>query len=107
MPPGSLRGPLHYNVIPTNLPELTLRLTMRHLVCAAVLLSLPALAASQEPVVTPPPSLTAEGIPPIPQSIADGLARYSQFRQAQMQAWNPAKRQVLIRTALGLSLIHI
>ena len=101
MPPGSLRGPLHYNVIPTNLPELTLRLTMRHLVCAALLLVLPSVTAGQEPVVTPPPSLTAEGIPPIPQSIADGLARYSQFRQAQMQAWSPSKRQVLIRTALG------
>jgi len=45
--------------------------------------------------------LTAEGIPPIPQSIADGLARYAQFRQAQMQAWHPTKRQILIRTALG------
>ena len=92
MPPGSLRGPLHYNVISSNLPEMTLKPMMRHLVWAAGLWLLPSLAAAQEPVVTPPPSLTVEGIPPIPQSIADGLARYSQFRQAQMQAWHPSKR---------------
>src|SRR3954463_3704462 len=74
---------------------------MRQFAGAALVLLLPSLAVGQEPVVTPPPSLTAEGIPPIPQSIADGLARYAQFRQAQMQAWHPTKRQVLIRTALG------
>src|SRR5678815_1122836 len=101
MPSGSLRRPLHYNVISSNLPEMTLKPMMRHLVWAAGLWLLPSLAAAQEPVVTPPPSLTVEGIPPIPQSIADGLARYSQFRQAQMQAWHPSKRQVIIRTALG------
>ena len=28
-------------------------------------------------------------MPPIPQSILDGLARYAQFRQAQLIAWHP------------------
>jgi len=74
---------------------------MRQIAGAVLALLLPSLAVAQEPVVTPPPSLTAEGIPPIPQSIADGLARYAQFRQAQLQAWHPTKRQILIRTALG------
>src|SRR5436190_17154230 len=75
---------------------------MRHLVyAAAVLLLLPLQAPAQEKTIAPPPSLTVEGIPPIPQSIADGLARYAQFRQAQMQAWHPTKRQILITTALG------
>jgi dipeptidyl aminopeptidase/acylaminoacyl peptidase len=45
--------------------------------------------------------VTTEGIPAIPQSIADGLAKYAQFRQAQMMAWNPVKRQILVTTALG------
>ena len=76
---------------------------MRHLACAAALLALPALtvAHAQEAVVATPPSISVEGMPPIPQSVADGLARYAQFRQAQMMAWHPTKRQLLITTALG------
>jgi dipeptidyl aminopeptidase/acylaminoacyl peptidase len=76
---------------------------MRHFVCAAALALLPALTVihAQEKVVATPPSITTEGIPPIPQSIADGLARYAQFRQAQLMAWHPTKRQILITTALG------
>ena len=75
---------------------------MRYLACAAALL-LPALTAAhaQEKVVATPPSITVEGIPPIPQSVADGLARYAQFRQAQLVAWHPARRQMLITTMLG------
>lgn len=74
---------------------------MRHFVCAAILLLLPSLAAAQDKTITTPPTIAVEGIPPIPQSIADGLARYAQFRQAQMQAWHPTKRQILITTPLG------
>ena len=77
---------------------------MRHLACAALALFVSAAGvAAQEKTVQAPPSLTTEGIPPIPQSIADGLAKYGQFRQAQMIAWHPTKRQVLITTALGQS----
>src|SRR5436190_23841086 len=74
---------------------------MRHLACAAILVLLPSLAPAQEKAIATPPTITVEGIPPIPQSIADGLARYAQFREAQMQAWHPTKRQILITTALG------
>ena len=76
---------------------------MRHFVCAAALALLPALTVlhAQEKVVATPPSITTEGVPPIPQSVADGLARYAQFRQAQLMAWHPAKRQILITTNLG------
>lgn len=75
---------------------------MRHLACAALVAALfTGAALAQDKTVTPPPSLTAEGIPPIPQSIADGLAKYAQFRQAQLVTWHPAKRQILITTALG------
>ena len=59
------------------------------------------LAQVQEKTIAAPPNVTTEGIPPIPQSIADGLAKYAQFRQAQMMAWNPVKRQILVTTALG------
>jgi dipeptidyl aminopeptidase/acylaminoacyl peptidase len=75
---------------------------MRHFVCAAVLvLSLPSLAHGQEKAIATPLSLTMEGIPPIPQSIADGLAKYAQFREARLLAWHPSKRQIVIGTALG------
>ena len=75
---------------------------MRLFVCAALAL-LPALTVihAQEKVVATPPSITTEGIPPIPQSVADGLARYAQFRQAPLLAWHPAKRQILITTRLA------
>jgi len=59
------------------------------------------MAQGQEKAITAPATITTEGIPPIPQSIADGLAKYAQFRQAQMMAWNPSKRQILITTTLG------
>jgi dipeptidyl aminopeptidase/acylaminoacyl peptidase len=76
---------------------------MRHFVCAAALALLPALTVvhAQEKVVATPSSISTEGIPPIPQSVADGLARYAQFRQAQLMAWHPAKRQIVITTQLG------
>jgi dipeptidyl aminopeptidase/acylaminoacyl peptidase len=75
---------------------------MRHFACAAALLvSLPTAGAAQEKTIATPPSITVEGIPPIPQSIADGLARYAQFRAAQLLAWHPTKRHMLISTALG------
>src|SRR5882672_6978103 len=74
---------------------------MRHFACAAIFVLLPSMSVAQEQMISPPPSLTIEGIPPIPQSIADGLARYAQYRQAQMQTWHPSKRQMVIRTALG------
>jgi dipeptidyl aminopeptidase/acylaminoacyl peptidase len=74
---------------------------MRHFACAAVLALLPSLALAQEKTVPVPPTIKVEGMPPIPQSIEDGLARYSQFREAQMLGWHPTKRQILIQTAFG------
>jgi dipeptidyl aminopeptidase/acylaminoacyl peptidase len=74
---------------------------MRHLACAALLTFLPCLAAGQEKTVPTPPNVKVEGMPPIPQSILDGVARYGQFHSAEMQAWHPTKRQIVIRTALG------
>jgi dipeptidyl aminopeptidase/acylaminoacyl peptidase len=40
-------------------------------------------------------------MPPIPQSIADDFAPYTQYRSAVMQAWHPTKRQILVSTTLG------
>ena len=74
---------------------------MRHFACAAILALLPSLALAQEKTVPTPANVKVEGMPPIPQSIADDLARYTQFREAQLLAWHPTKRQVLITTSFG------
>ncbi len=74
---------------------------MRNLVCAAALVLLPLLSVAQEKTVPIPPNVKVEGMPAIPQSIADGYARYGQFRTAQIQAWHPTKRQILFSTTFG------
>lgn len=75
---------------------------MRHFACAAVLLVLlPFAGAAQEKTIPVPPTIKVDGMPPVPQSIADDLARYTKFKDAQLIAWHPAKRQMLITTALA------
>jgi dipeptidyl aminopeptidase/acylaminoacyl peptidase len=74
---------------------------MRHFAYAALLVLLPTAAVAQEKTVPVPPTIKVEGMPPIPQSIADDLARYTQFREAQLIDWHPTKRQVLMTTAFG------
>jgi Tol biopolymer transport system component/pimeloyl-ACP methyl ester carboxylesterase len=74
---------------------------MRQLVCAGVLILLPALGVAQEKTVPVPPNTKVEGMPPIPQSIAESLAQYTQYRTALLQAWHPTKRQILFSTTFG------
>src|SRR5205807_574848 len=83
------------------------RSTMRHFVCAAILVLLPALAVAQDKTIPTPPNVKVEGMPPIPQSVQDGLSRYNQFRQAQLTAWVPQKRQMLVTTAFNPALPQI
>jgi dipeptidyl aminopeptidase/acylaminoacyl peptidase len=76
---------------------------MRYLI-GAVLLGFVASSAIAVPQAVPiPPSVKVEGMPPIPQSIADDLSRYAAFRDAQLVAWHPTKRQILINTVFGQS----
>lgn len=74
---------------------------MRHFACAALLLLLASPAPAQEKTAPTPANVKVEGMPPMPQSILDGLARYAQFRSAQLVAWHPTKRQVLITTSFN------
>jgi dipeptidyl aminopeptidase/acylaminoacyl peptidase len=74
---------------------------MRNSVCAGALVLISAISFAQEKAVPVPPSIKVEGMPAIPQSIADGLAPYAQFRSAQLQAWHPTKRQIVISTTFG------
>src|SRR4051812_6063591 len=82
---------------------------MRQIACAVIAFVLAAAGAApaQEKTVPLPPGVKVEGMPPIPQSIADGLAQYAQFRMAQMQAWHPVKRQVLVNTTFATPQLHV
>jgi dipeptidyl aminopeptidase/acylaminoacyl peptidase len=62
------------------------------------LLVLAATAFSQSDVVTPNENLIVEGVPKIPASLADTVDRYTNFRAANLQSWDPAARQMLITT---------
>ena len=54
--------------------------------------------ATQDDVVHPGENLVAEGIPPIPASLADTVSRYTNFREAGFLDWHPTKREMLIAT---------
>src|SRR6266702_4385599 len=58
-------------------------------------------ALAQEPGVQPEPGSATEGIPPIPSSLVTHVGRYSNIRAAEILAWHPVKREMLIVTALG------
>src|SRR3954451_7106766 len=74
---------------------------MRQLIWAWFPVLLPAPRAGKGPPWPVPPNVKSDGLPPLPQSIADGLRPYSEFREAQLVAWHPSKRQVVITTRFG------
>jgi dipeptidyl aminopeptidase/acylaminoacyl peptidase len=73
-------------------------LSMRFMAFAALLImTMPAYAAD----VTPPESLIINGAPPVPAELAAALEPYRKGRSADLQAWNPKRREILIVTAFG------
>jgi dipeptidyl aminopeptidase/acylaminoacyl peptidase len=71
---------------------------MRALLRVAVILLLTASVFPQNDAVVPNENLVTEGIPKIPVSIAEGVDRYSNFRGATLDSWDPVKREILIST---------
>jgi dipeptidyl aminopeptidase/acylaminoacyl peptidase len=70
----------------------------------APFLAAPLLGASlfaQSGDIAPNENLVAEGIPPIPASLAEAVGRYTDFRAASFQTWHPAKREMLVLTRFG------
>lgn len=55
-------------------------------------------ATAAADVVTPNANLKADGIPPIPSSIAERAAHYNDFRANLMLDWHPTQRSMLIAT---------
>jgi len=74
---------------------------MRNLLRAAAMTLLVAPAAGQEAFLPVPADVKTEGVPSIPQAVADGLGRYASFTSAQLLGWHPSRREVLIVTRIG------
>ena len=55
-----------------------------------------AAAAPAGPVIAPNANLIVQGIPPVPASIADDVARYNDFRGHRFVDWHPTKREMLV-----------
>jgi dipeptidyl aminopeptidase/acylaminoacyl peptidase len=64
-------------------------------------LLLATLSFAQSDVIVPNENLVAEGIPKIPASLAESVARYSDFRAASFESWHPTRREMLIETRFG------
>ena len=70
---------------------------MRSIVFAVLLAATPIFAAD----LTPPESLVIQGAPPVPSELAETVGRYQKSRAADLQAWSPNRREILIITAFG------
>ena len=48
------------------------------------------------PTVPPPAALLLQGVPPVPQSVADAVARYTDFAGHALLDWHPTRREMLV-----------
>ena len=70
---------------------------MRELFVGAVFALSLAGACAQQAIVSPNANLLADGIPTIPQAIADKVAQYTEFRGNGFVGWHPVERSMLVR----------
>jgi dipeptidyl aminopeptidase/acylaminoacyl peptidase len=64
--------------------------------------------AAQEQFLTLPSTISVVGVPPIPASIKRAVESYGQARAAELLAWHPVRREMLIATAFGnVAQIHL
>jgi dipeptidyl aminopeptidase/acylaminoacyl peptidase len=56
----------------------------------------PAPPAPPAASVTPPPALLLQGVPPVPQALADDTARYAEFAGHALLDWHPTRREMLV-----------
>jgi hypothetical protein len=71
------------------------------LLAAIASLATQADTAATVPSVEKPAALVVDGIPAVPQALADSTRPYMEFRTALFKSWNPADRSVLITTRFG------
>lgn len=73
-----------------------------------IILARVASAQEAEDMVTPGDNLVVEGVPAIPDSLADRVDRYTEFRSATLRGWHPLRPQMLIGTRFGETVqIHL
>lgn len=78
------------------------------LLCAALAGSAWAQSPAPSSIVAPGDNLVVEGIPAIPASIAEKVARYTEFRQAFITSWHPTRREMLVLTRFAdTNQVHI
>ncbi|MFN3860486.1 MAG: S9 family peptidase [Roseateles sp.] len=73
-------------------------LRLRFSLCALATALLSACASPPPPaaVVAPNVNLVVQGIPPVPQSLADAIGRYNDFRGHAFFDWHPTRREMLV-----------
>ena len=64
----------------------------------AVVAWLSVFVTAQNGEIVPNENLVVEGVPKIPASLAEAVDRYTNFRGASLQSWDPVKREMLITT---------
>jgi dipeptidyl aminopeptidase/acylaminoacyl peptidase len=67
-------------------------------VLSAIMPAVAAAAVGVDDVVEKPEAIVADGLPPIPESLADEVRPYLSSRSALSATWNPADRSLLIST---------
>src|SRR5215469_5747809 len=81
---------------------------MKRFVCHFLLIFLCGIALPQTTEIVPNENLVVEGIPKIPASLAETVDRYTNFRGATLDSWDPVKREMLISTRFAdTSQIHL
>src|SRR5688572_30895094 len=65
------------------------------------LVTLVGVPSAQTPVISPTANLIADGVPPIPASIAADVRRYTEYRSASLVDWHPTRRELMISTRFG------
>jgi dipeptidyl aminopeptidase/acylaminoacyl peptidase len=71
---------------------------MKNLVRAVLIIFLAALAFPQAGEIVPNENLVVEGVPKIPAPLAEAADRYTNYRGASLDSWDPFKREMLIST---------
>ena len=77
------------------------RTTLFLLLVAGLALAPPTAGLAQSGTIAPNENLVVDGIPDIPASLAETVARYTDFRVATLNSWHPTRREMLITTRFG------
>jgi dipeptidyl aminopeptidase/acylaminoacyl peptidase len=68
---------------------------------AGWLILIPLALMAQERALPVPPNVAVDGVPAIPMTLVSAVAPYGQFRRAQLVAWHPTERRIVITTTFA------